>query len=186
MASTSTLWISIWEIGSTDVGDESIDMVISHIDIDMGYGLMKWDMTVSYRYGIYCAHSGDAVPCLPIIHLALERHRQIRRAGAWPVVGFSAQGCALSAGYAGWRPVCLTTSEASLSRRGHGGGHARGWCIRKHAKNGLSSAENVGTSFQPSTLCLARAAVSPSLAARRSGVRDARPSPRRSWPTTPS
>jgi len=46
-----SIWISIWDMGYR-YGIWIIDMVIHHIgmviqDIDMGYGLMIWEMTVS-------------------------------------------------------------------------------------------------------------------------------------------
>ena len=46
-----SMWVSIWNLGYRD-GIWVIDMVIHHIDmvildIDMGYRLMIWEMTVS-------------------------------------------------------------------------------------------------------------------------------------------
>ena len=48
-----SIGISIWDMGYR-FGIQYIDMVIYHIDmfildIDMGYGLMIWEMTVSIR-----------------------------------------------------------------------------------------------------------------------------------------
>jgi hypothetical protein len=69
----------------TRFGTWFIDMVIYHIDIiirdiDMGYGLMIWEMTVSewchlpYRYGISCHSAAGHYPKAPSTAIFTDSH----------------------------------------------------------------------------------------------------------------